>query len=85
MQVSHAIARPNLAAISQREKQVLQLITDEYTSMEIADLLHISTETVHSHRKNVMMKLEARNTAGLVRRALEYGVIQLSIIKINIR
>lgn len=65
-------------AISRREEEVVRLILDEYTTKEIASKLYISTETVSSHRKNIMQKLNARNTAGLVRRAIEGGVIQLT-------
>jgi len=67
-----------LSIISNREKQVLDLIVHENTSKEIAHQLFISIETVQSHRKNIMQKLDARNTAGMVRRAFECGVIQLS-------
>jgi len=66
-----------LSIISNREKQVLDLIVHENTSKEIAHQLFISIETVQSHRKNIMQKLDARNTAGMVRRAFECGVITL--------
>lgn len=61
--------------ISRREKQILKLIVDEYTTSEIANELFVSTHTVESHRKNLLMKLGARNTAGLVRIALEHALI----------
>lgn len=59
-------------SISRREKEVLQLILDEYTTQEIADKLFISFGTVETHRRNMLIKLGAKNTAGLVRIALEY-------------
>lgn len=62
--------------ISRREKQVLQLIVDEYTTSEIAGKLFISFGTVETHRRNLLIKLGARNTAGLVRVALEYGLLE---------
>ncbi|NND32209.1 MAG: response regulator transcription factor [Saprospiraceae bacterium] len=62
--------------ISRREKQVLQLIVNEYTAKEISDELFISINTVDSHRKNLLMKLDARNTAGLVRMAIEYDLLK---------
>ena len=65
--------------VSSREKQVLDLILNELTTKEIASKLYISTETVTSHRKNIMQKLNARNTAGLVRRAIESGVVRLNL------
>lgn len=61
--------------LSRREKEVLQLIVDEYTTQEIADQLFISFGTVETHRRNILSKLGARNTAGLVRIALEYQLL----------
>ena len=61
--------------ISRREKQVLRLIVEERTTGEIAEELFISFATVETHRRNLLMKLNARNTAGLVRSALEYDLL----------
>lgn len=61
--------------LSRREKQVLQLIVNEFTTAEIAEKLHIGFGTVETHRRNILIKLGARNTAGLVRTALEYGLL----------
>jgi len=61
--------------ISRREKQILQLIVDERTTTEIASELFISFGTVETHRRNLLMKLNARNTAGLVKAALEYNLL----------
>jgi DNA-binding CsgD family transcriptional regulator len=63
--------------ISSREYQVLYLVAHERTANEIADELFISNHTVISHRKNLMEKLQVRNTAGLVRRAFELGFLSL--------
>ncbi len=63
-------------SLSRREKEVLQLIVDEYTTQEIADKLFISFGTVETHRRNILSKLGARNTAGLVRIALEYSLLK---------
>jgi len=60
--------------LSRREKEVLQLILDECTTQEIADKLYIGFGTVETHRRNMLIKVGARNTAGLVRIALEYGL-----------
>ena len=57
--------------ISRRERDVLDLIVKEYTTQEIADTLFISLKTVESHRRSLLTKLSVRNTAGLVRVALE--------------
>jgi len=58
--------------ISRREKEVLQLILEEYTTQEMAEKLCISFGTIETHRRNLLHKLGARNTAGLVKIALEY-------------
>lgn len=61
--------------LSRREKQVLQLIVDEHTTAEIAEKLFISFGTVETHRRNILSKLGARNTAGIVRIAIEYRLL----------
>ncbi len=58
--------------LSRREKDVLKCILEECTTQEIADRLNIGFGTVETHRRNMMVKLGSRNTAGLVRTALEY-------------
>ncbi|MGV9014044.1 MAG: response regulator transcription factor [Flavobacteriales bacterium] len=60
-------------ALTKREKEVVQLICMERTTVEIATALNISPETVHSHRKNIMIKLDVRNIAGLVKYAKDRG------------
>ncbi len=64
--------------ITKRELQVLELISQEYTSHEIARELYISTHTAESHRKNLFSKLGVRNAAGLVRKAFEYRLLTIS-------
>jgi DNA-binding NarL/FixJ family response regulator len=65
-------ARP----LSDRERQVLQLVAEGKTTKEIATLLGISVNTAESHRSNLMDKLDIHDTAGLVRYALRHGVIE---------
>ena len=67
--------RPFIPSLTRREKQVLQLIVEEFTTAEIAEKLFIGFGTVETHRRNLLMKLDARNTAGLVRMALEYKLL----------
>lgn len=66
------------ARISVREHEVLHLIAFEHTSQEIAKKLFISNHTALSHRKNLMTKLQVKNTAGMVRRAFELGYLSIS-------
>ena len=60
--------------LTRREKEVLKLIVEEMTTQEIADKLFISTKTVETHRSHLIQKLDVRNTAGLVRIAIEKGL-----------
>jgi len=64
--------------ISQREKEVLHLLAYENSSKEIAKELFISEHTVFSHRKNLLSKMQVKNTAGLVRKGFELGLLSLS-------
>lgn len=56
--------------LSPREREVLSLICAEHTTQEIAEKLFISERTVEGHRKNLCSKLDAKNTAGLVKKAI---------------
>lgn len=69
-------AKPPMMKISRREKDILRLIVEERTTSEIASELFISFGTVETHRRNLLMKLNARNTAGLVKAALEYDLLK---------
>jgi DNA-binding CsgD family transcriptional regulator len=57
--------------LSRREREILSLIINGYTNSEIAGLLFVSCRTVDTHRQNMLAKLGARNTAVLVRYAVE--------------
>ena len=61
--------------LTRREKQILELIAQEMTTQEIAAHLHISLNTVESHRKNLLSKFNVRNSIGLVKKAMEKGII----------
>ena len=61
--------------LTRREKEILQLIVDELTTDEIAEKLFISSTTVISHRKSLLRKLNAKNTAGIVKAAYEFGLL----------
>ncbi len=64
--------------LSEREVEVLELIASECTTVEIAQKLFVSTETIKSHRRSLLVKLEARNVAGLIRRSYELGLLSFS-------
>lgn len=62
--------------LTKREKEILELIVKGMTSREIAEKLYISPRTVDTHRANLMGKLEIKNTAELVRYALEKNLVK---------
>jgi DNA-binding NarL/FixJ family response regulator len=72
------LSKDNLPAkaISDRERQVLQLVAEGKTTKEVAALLGISVKTAESHRSNMMEKLDIHDTAGLVRYAIRNGIIE---------
>jgi DNA-binding NarL/FixJ family response regulator len=61
--------------LTNREREVLQLIAEGHSSREIAELLHISQKTVRGHRARLMDKLDVHSTAGLTQYAIRKGVI----------
>lgn len=67
--------KSSVPMVTRREKEVLQLIANELTNSEIAKELSISVNTVEFHRKNLLLKFDAKNSVGLVRSAMLYGLI----------
>lgn len=61
--------------LTPRELEVLALVAQEMTSKEIADKLFISEETAKTHRKNLVRKLQVKGVAGLVKFAMEFGLV----------
>jgi DNA-binding NarL/FixJ family response regulator len=61
--------------LTTREREVLKLIAEGKTSVEVADLLSISARTVDHHRANIMDKLKLRNTAELVKYTINKGYV----------
>ena len=67
--------QPSMLFISEREIEVLTLTSQGFSTQEIATQLYLSRETVKSHRKNLLIKLKARNAAHLVRKGIQYQLI----------
>ena len=68
---------PNLNSIlTGRELEIIILIALEYSGKEISEQLFITTNTVETHRKNIMKKLDAKNTIGIVKYALKNNLIK---------
>lgn len=70
--------KQNLATtteLSNREKEILILIAKQYTAAEIAEKTFISLNTVNTHKRNLLSKLNVKNAAGLVKYAIELGLL----------
>lgn len=63
-------------SLSEREIEIIRLISNEKTNKEIADQLFLSPHTVNTHRKNIMNKLGIKNTAGIVIYAFKENIIK---------
>ena len=61
--------------LTKRERQILELVAKELNNVQIAAQLNLSPRTVHTHRRAIMQKLGVRNTAGLIRQAIELGLL----------
>ncbi|HEY2996807.1 MAG TPA: response regulator transcription factor [Methylomirabilota bacterium] len=70
-----APARPAAAALSPRERQVLELLAHGHTNREVADRLSLSVKTVETHRARLSDKLGLHSRADLVRLAIELGLL----------
>jgi DNA-binding NarL/FixJ family response regulator len=81
-QVVDAIVHPDgdapagMAVLTDREREVLQLIAEGLSSKEIAGQLGVSLKTVDSHRSNLMEKLDIHKVAGLVKFAVRAGLVE---------
>jgi len=73
------LAKRQVAAnpiLSRREKEVLQFIASNLTSQQIADKLFVSKRTIDNHRLSLLMKLDAKNVAALVKKGIQMGLIE---------
>lgn len=61
--------------LTERETEILRLVADEMSNQEISELLHISTRTVETHKRNMISKLDVKNSIGLVRYAFANGLV----------
>jgi len=63
--------------LTEREREILQLVAEGHSSREISEMLFISIKTVENHRANIMEKLGLHNLAELIKYAINKGIIQL--------
>lgn len=64
------------SGLTKREKEILMLIAAELTTQQIAEKLFISVRTAETHRYSLMQKLEVKNTAGLIKAAIQLGLVE---------
>jgi DNA-binding NarL/FixJ family response regulator len=67
--------RTRYDALTAREREILQLIAEGKTNKDIARLLNVSVNTIETHRAHVMEKLDIHDLAGLIRYAIQKGLI----------
>jgi DNA-binding NarL/FixJ family response regulator len=65
-----------IPTLTRREKEILQLIIQEYSNQEISEKLFLSLRTVENHRFNLQQKLDVKNTVGLVKIAIQMGLVE---------
>jgi len=75
-----AVAEDPYDLLTEREKQVLKLITEGYTYKEIADALGISVKTAIAHHTKISEKLDIHTRAGLIKFAIKKGIIKIDDI-----
>lgn len=70
-------SRSSGGILSKREVEIVQLLCEGCSSKEIAHSLHLSTKTVENHRYNIYRKCEVESIAGLIRHAIQHGMISI--------
>jgi DNA-binding CsgD family transcriptional regulator len=68
-------SKGELSVLTTREKEILELLTERYTNPQIAEKIFLSPFAVDSHRKNLLAKLNAKNTPSLIKLAVENKLI----------
>ncbi|MEP6949752.1 MAG: response regulator transcription factor [Ginsengibacter sp.] len=64
-----------MPTLTRREKEILQMIAEGFTTNDIAGKLFVSPYTVETHRKNLLTKFEVNNTALLIKVAAKFGIV----------
>ncbi|OOG77890.1 response regulator transcription factor [Algoriphagus sp. A40] len=76
--IAESFQRPedgDIEEITSREKEVLQLVAQGYSTKQIADKLSISIRTVESHRINMLRKMRVNNSAELIKKSIQLNLI----------
>lgn len=72
---SPKVKKGEIPKITKREIEVVKLIAQEYTTQEIADTLFVSTNTVATHKRNLFVKMDVKNSVGMIKKATDWGLI----------
>jgi len=77
----NVVANPSVTTttkdfLTPREREILQLVAESFSTKEIAQKLNISVKTVDNHRTNLMRKLDLHNVASITRYAMQIGLIE---------
>ena len=72
-------AKPAFASLTEREREVLQLLAEGRSTKEMAEAMDVSVKTVETHRRNIMEKLDLHSVAQLTRYAIREGVTSLDV------
>ena len=64
--------------LTRREKEILELIAEGLTNVEIADRLFLGSTTIDTHRKNLLLKIGAKNSAAMVKLAIEHNLLTIN-------
>jgi len=75
--VSDRSAVSPLSSLSQREREILKLVADGYSSAKIGTMLHLSPKTVDTYRSRMMQKLHVSDLAGVIKLAIQHGLTSL--------
>ena len=72
-----------LARLSLREREILQLVIEGKSSIEIAEILKLSPKTIETHRSRMMKKLEVRDVVGLTKFGVQHGLIPMETLALD--
>lgn len=64
-------------SLTRREKEILHLLTLDYSSKDIAEKLFLSPRTIENHRMHLLQKMDVKNSASLIKKAIELGLINM--------
>ncbi len=77
------VAKSKKGVLTQKQKEVISLIADGYTELEIAEILELSHSTIMSHRNEIKLRLNIQDKAGLVKYVLQNNLTTLESGRTN--